>query len=265
MPAVKFLPQIAMIDLHSHILPELDDGARTLDESLELARALAVDGVHVVVAAPHVRDDYPTTADAMEEALEVVRGAVAAAGLSLRVLGGGEIALPRLGSLAARELERFALGGSRVLLLESPSLAWPVDLVRTCASLVRDGWLPMLAHPERNAEVQERPTLLADVVHAGALVQLTAASVDGRLGRRPAACARELLRLGLAHTLASDAHGPGVREAGLSGAVRSLGDPALGRWLVEDVPAAVLAGDELPPRPAGKGRRSWWRRRAARG
>lgn len=261
MPAVKICPQILMIDLHSHILPGLDDGARTIDESVALARALAADGVRVVVAAPHVRDDYPTSPDAMEAALALVREAVAADGLSLRVLGGGEIALPRLGALGAGELERFALGGSRVVLLEPPTLGWPVDLVRTCALLARDGWVPMLAHPERSAEVQERPALLEELVRAGALVQLTAASVDGRLGRRPAECARELLRLGLAHALASDAHGPGVREAGLSGAVAALGGGALGRWLVEDVPAALLAGEEVPARPVGGARRRWWWRR----
>jgi hypothetical protein len=80
-------------------------------------------------------------------------------------------------------------------------------------------------------------------------VQLTAASVDGRAGDRVAACARALLELGLVHAIASDAHGPGVRDAGLAAAARAVGDPGLGRWLVEDGPAALLSGNEPRDRP----------------
>lgn len=110
--------------------------------------------------------------------------------------------------------------------------------------------MPVIAHPERNPEVQEEPRRLRDLVNAGGVVQLTAASVDGRLGKRPAACSRALLAHGLAHLVASDAHAAVLREAGLAGAVRALGDDALGRWLTEDVPSALIAGAPLPDRPA---------------
>jgi tyrosine-protein phosphatase YwqE len=81
------------------------------------------------------------------------------------------------------------------------------------------------------------------------LVQLTAASVDGRLGRRPQAASRTLLGLGLAHLIASDAHAPSVRAVGLSAAAQEVGDPALARWLTEGVPGAIVDGSELPQRP----------------
>ena len=93
----------------------------------------------------------------------------------------------------------------------------------------------------------------------GGVVQLTAASVDGRLGRAPAVCARRLLELGLAHLIASDAHAPSVREAGMSAARSAVGDELLGRWLTEDVPAALLAGEALPVRPPARKPRPWWR------
>ena len=108
----------------------------------------------------------------------------------------------------------------------------------------------MLAHPERNPDVQEDPGRLERVVELGAVPQLTAAAVDGRMGKRQSRCAFELLERGLALLIASDAHAPGVREAGLSAARRAVGDEAFGRWLTEDVPAALLAGEELPERPA---------------
>lgn len=239
-----------MIDLHSHVLPGLDDGADDLDAAVEMARSMAADGVTMVCATPHLRDDYPTSAGAMEEALARVRAAVADAGIEIEVRGGGEIALDRLPLLDAGARARFGLGGNpKLLLLESPYLNWPLDLPRTCARLRLEGIVSVLAHPERNPYVQEEPAVLEDVVRAGAFVQLTAASVDGRLGRTAAACSRRLLELGLAHLIASDAHGPGVREAGMSSAANAVGGGELGEWLTQGVPAALLAGADLPSRP----------------
>jgi len=103
--------------------------------------------------------------------------------------------------------------------------------------------------------VQEDPARLERLVELGAVPQLTAAAVDGRMGKRQEKCAFALLELGLAFLVASDAHAPGVREAGLSAARRAVGDEALGRWLTEEVPAALLAGAELPERPAMPRRR----------
>ena len=107
----------------------------------------------------------------------------------------------------------------------------------------------MLAHPERNPEVQARPELLAPIVGRGTLVQLTAASLDGRIGRQPQKTGLRLLELGLAHLLASDAHAPTVRQIGMSAAARTVGDENLARWLTEDVPAALVGGSDIPPRP----------------
>src|SRR5213080_4939527 len=85
-----------VIDLHTHILPGLDDGARTLEESVAMARSAVADGIRVVAATPHVRDDYPTRAIEMEQGLAQVREALALEGIALEVLPGGEIALDRL-------------------------------------------------------------------------------------------------------------------------------------------------------------------------
>ena len=246
-----------MIDLHSHILPGLDDGAYDLDESLAIARSMADDGVRIVAATPHVRDDYPTTPEAMSEALAAVRAAVSLAGIEIDVRGGGEIALDRLERLDSEALARLGLGGNpQLVLLEYPYYGRPLALARDCARLRRDGIVPVVAHPERNETVQERPADLEGVVRAGAVIQLTAASVDGRLGRATAECARRLLEFELAHLIASDAHAPGVRRAGLSAAVEAVGGGELGHWLTSLVPAALLAGEELPPRPSGSRRGS---------
>jgi protein-tyrosine phosphatase len=245
-----------VIDLHSHVLPGLDDGAAGLDESVEMARAAAAAGVSTLAATPHVRDDYPTTADEMEAALLEVRGAVAAAGIELELLPGGELALEWVDRLANEELARFGLGGNpRCLLLEFPYRGWPLGVGDRVFRLRVDGFVPVLAHPERNDVVQGEPSRLAPLVRAGAVVQLTAASVDGRHGRRARATSRALLDSGCAHLLASDAHVASVRAIGFSGAAAALGSQSLARWLTEDVPAALIAGEPLPPRPVSKGRR----------
>ena len=244
-----------MIDLHSHVLPGLDDGADDLEEALAICRAAAADGIEAIAGTPHVRHDHGTTAGAMEAALAALREA---AGDLIRILPGGELDLAEL-DRPRDELARFGLGGNPdYLLVETPYVGWPLDLGERLFRLRASGIRPVLAHPERNAEVQARPELIEPLVHAGALVQLTAAAVDGREGRRSKQCALTLLERGLAHLIASDAHAPQIREVGMSAAVRELRDDALARWLTVEVPRAIVDGDAVPPRPdQARPRRRW--------
>ena len=245
-----------MIDLHSHILPGLDDGAETIDAALEMARSAVADGIGVIAATPHVRSDYPTDPARMEQLVEAVRAALSEQSIPLELLPGGEIALDMLAELPDPVLRRFGLGGNpRYLLVEPPYSGWPLGLEQTVFELRLRGFAVVLAHPERNDEVQESPERLERLVEMGTLVQLTAAAVDGRLGQRPQKTALRLLELGLAHLLASDAHAPTVRQVGMSAASREIGDDALGHWLTHGVPAAIVAGRELPARPERPGRK----------
>jgi protein-tyrosine phosphatase len=250
-----------MIDLHAHILPGLDDGVATMGEACELARRAAADGVTAIAATPHVRDDYPTTPAQMEAGVERLREEMRGAGIPVEILPGGEIALDRLAGLDREELLRFTLAQSRrYLLIEFPYVGWPLALETALWQVRAAGLVPVIAHPERNREVQERPDRLAPLVDAGALVQITAASLDGRLGRSSRKAAQALLNDGIAHLLASDAHGAAIREAGLADAVAAVGDAALARYLTEEVPAAIVAGDAVPTRPVQRSRRPWQRR-----
>ncbi|HMO00714.1 MAG TPA: hypothetical protein PKD59_14975 [Miltoncostaeaceae bacterium] len=245
-----------MIDLHCHILPGIDDGAASLAESVEIARGAVRDDIVAIVATPHVRDDYPTTASTMERLVDEVRDALAGERIPIEVLRGGEVALDALMALEEPELRRFALGGAgRYLLVEFPYMGWPLPLPDQIERLHALGLGCVIAHPERSPDVQERPERLAPLVEAGALVQLTASSLDGRLGRRSHRCAIRLLDAHLAHAVASDAHGPLTRAVGMSGAASAVGDDALARWLTVEVPTAIVAGDDVPPRP--RRRRRW--------
>lgn len=245
-----------MIDLHSHVLPGLDDGVRSIGESIELLRAAHDDGIERIAATPHVREDYPTTPHEMEVRLAEVCGAAREAAIPVDVLAGGELDLAYAARLDDGDLRRFGLGGNpSLLLLEFPYLGWPLQLHEVVFDLQLRGFRVVLAHPERNADVQLEPERLRPLVDGGVVVQLTAAALDGRLGGAPRSAARRLLDARLAHLVASDAHAPGVRSVGLRGAAAAAGDDALGRWLTEDVPAALLGGRPLPERPESQGRR----------
>jgi protein-tyrosine phosphatase len=242
-----------VIDLHSHVLPGVDDGAVSPADSLAIVRAAAADGVRVLAATPHVRDDYPTSADTIERLVGELRAAVAEEGIPVELVSGGELSLALAASLDTKELRRLSLGGSGTLLLEFPYYGWPLELDVQLFGLRTRGFRIVLAHPERNGEVQVQPKRLRPLVEAGALVQLTAASLVGSLGRTSQQAARRLIELGLAHLIGSDAHGASAVRSSMGSAAAAVGDEHLARWLTEDVPAAVLAGEPLPDRPRRRG------------
>lgn len=250
-----------MIDLHSHVLPGVDDGAQTLEDSRELARRAAAAGITAIAATPHVRADYPTTLEQMEAGVASLRADFAELGIPVDILHGGEIDLDAMARLTQEDLWGFTIAQTgRYLLVEFPYRGWPLGLEQQLFDLALAGITPILAHPERNASVQEEPARLATIVERGGLVQITAASLDGRIGRRSRKAAEELIASGNAHLLASDAHTPEVREVGLVGAVEALADDEMAEYLTEAAPAAVVAGENLPPLPPGKRRRGFFRR-----
>jgi protein-tyrosine phosphatase len=248
-----------VIDLHSHVLPGLDDGCVDISQTVELVRSLADAGVRTVAATPHVRSDYPTTVASMQQALAATRAAVSEAGIECEIVAGAEIALDWVDRLGNLELEAFSLGGKGgYVLVECPYDDFPASLGETVLKLGENGFTAILAHPERNAFVQGGPQRLAGLVDLGALIQVTAGSLSGAFGPAPAKAGRSLVDSGLAHVVASDAHRPGSRPA-MRDAVRELPD-ALATWLTQDVPRAILQHERPPPRPQGRRRRAFFSR-----
>jgi protein-tyrosine phosphatase len=225
-----------------------------MEDSLDIARAAVADGITAIAGTPHVRDDWPTDPGVMEYRVAELRAELERQGVPLDVRQGGEIAFDWIGKLPAETLRRFGLGGNpRYMLVETPYYGWPLGLADRLFSLRAEGITPVLAHPERNAEVQSHPERLGQLVDAGVLVQITAASVDGRVGKRAQETGMLLIRDGLAHIIASDAHHASVRAVGMSAAAKAVGGGALGQWLTWDVPAAILGDTPVPPRPEGRG------------
>lgn len=130
-----------LIDLHSHVLPGLDDGAPDVEASLEIARAAVADGVTAIAGTPHVRMDFPTRPEEMAARVEEVQARVDEEGLPIQILGGGEIASDMLEMLDDEALREFELGGNPGLpLLESPMMSFPINFAFTVSKLRSRGF-----------------------------------------------------------------------------------------------------------------------------
>jgi protein-tyrosine phosphatase len=244
-----------VIDLHCHLLPGVDDGPVTLDESLALATELAADGTRIVVATPHVRPDHPAVVPSeLASRASDVRQAIETAGIELEVRPGGELDLSRGLEADDEELQLVSLGqGGAWLLVETPYGPLTSFFERQLFELVLRGYHVLLAHPERNSSFHSNVERLEAIVARGVAVQLTATALLRPPRRsRTGALARTMLGRGLAHVLASDAHGGnigrGTLSAGLEVARELIGPGA--DSLVEDAPAAILAGEDPPAPPA---------------
>jgi protein-tyrosine phosphatase len=238
-----------MIDLHTHVLPGIDDGPETIEGSLALARAAASDGTRVMVATPHVNwhhhNDAATIARLTGELNERLRREE----IDLRILGGAEIAMTRAGDLDPAELERLRLGDGPWLLLEPPFTPVATGLDGVVAALQDAGHRILLAHPERCPALHREPRMLETLVRGGVLTSITAGSLVGRFGSQVRRFARQLVEQGLVHNVASDAHDALKRPPGMSGELRDAGLGGLADWLTGAVPSAILSGDEIPPSP----------------
>lgn len=244
-----------MIDLHSHLLPGIDDGPSTMAEALEMARVAVAAGITEMACTPHMSRHYPTPVQWMSEAVDELRTALATAGIPLRIHPGGEIRLDWFGELDDEALIAASLGGTgRWILLEMPFEGWPLELGSILDGLAVRGVGAVLAHPERCAAVQRGPDRLWDLVGRGALLQINAGSLTGEHGPGPQRTARTLIASGLCHLLASDGHSadwrPPVMRPGLDQAAMVLGrEPDEIHDLVQDTPAKILAGDKVSPSP----------------
>lgn len=253
----------AWTDLHSHVLPGVDDGPALLEDAVALVRALVAEGVTTVCATPHVQPyPYHTTVARRDAALQILRDAVA--GTEVLLVPGGEIDLEYAATWTDEELRPWVLG-RRTVLVEFPwAGVWPMALAPACIDLVRRGYLPVLAHPERIRVVQAAPEHLDELVEIGVLVQVTAGSLTGAFGRTARDTAIDLFRRDRAHLVASDAHDHTTRGAvhrQAHAALRAAAGPDLADAAFGAAPASVLDGRRplLPPAEAPR-RRSLFRR-----
>ena len=249
-----------VIDLHCHLLPGVDDGPATVDESASLAAALVREGVTTVAATPHLRSDHPrVVVGELAERTEALALELQARGLELEVVSGGELDLTWAHRASDHELRLASYGGAgSTLLLETPYGPLPDVFEHVVGRLRERGFRLLLAHPERSPTFQSEPERVERLVAAGVLVQVTAMSLLSGRSSGSRRLARRLLERGCAHVLASDAHS--ARDDGRESLADGFEEvarmsPALAAWLVETAPAAILAGEDVGEPPAIRARR----------
>ncbi len=240
-----------MIDTHLHILPGVDDGPRTLDESLILARVLVQEGIHTAIATPHFNDEFPQRSAAeIRERVNDLQQALDRHFIPLHLFAGHE-ALIKPGLVEDIQAGRLAtLNGSRYLLLELWNDSWLPETERVIFELRAFGIIPILAHPERYRAIQKDPARLATLMQRGVLAQLTASSLVGSQGNTARRTAETLLKKRLIHCVASDAHGMHLRPphvlSSLLRAEQLVGQTTVCR-MTEILPAVIINNEGYSP------------------
>ena len=242
-----------MIDTHLHILPDVDDGPKTMEEALTLARALVREGVHTAIATPHYNDEFvQLPIDEVKRRVDNLQQELVRHGIPLRLFPGHEALISPELVAALRSGKLATLNGSRYLLLELWNSAWIPETEQVIFELRTLGIVPIIAHPERYRSIQQNPERLLKLLEQGALAQLTAASLLGIQGRTARACAEMLLKKGYIHLIASDAHSDGRRLGAIKQALEivahTLGQ-AEAQQMSEARPRVIVQNEELRAAP----------------
>jgi len=241
-----------LIDIHCHILPEVDDGPKDWETAARMCRVAAEDGITHIVATPHANDRYAYDRSALRAKLTRLQSM------------SGEWPMLTLGcdfhfsyenvTAALRDPNSFTIGNTQYLLVEFSDFALSPAVGDALVRLGGMGLVPIITHPERNLLLQQDPKAILRLLEKGCLVQVTASALTGRWGESALKTAHWLLEHEAVHVLASDAHDaerrPPQLSAGRAAAARICG-PDVARALVDDNPRAIISGEMVPylPRP----------------
>ena len=243
-----------LVDIHAHLLPGIDDGPPTLEESLEMARVAVDSGISTIAATPHLRSDFPgVRIEEIGPRCQSLQEALNHAGIPLRVVPGGEVSLVWALEASDEEL-RLASYGQRGtdLLIETPNDVSMLD--QLLFPIRAKGFRITLGHPERSAAFQRDPSRVERLVEQGVLLQVNGRALMGRRSSS-AALAEHLCREGFAHLIASDGHRaaewrPITDLAAGFEVLTGLVGVERARWMAAEVPATIATGAALPPPPA---------------
>jgi protein-tyrosine phosphatase len=197
-----------MIDIHSHILPGIDDGANTIYDSIDMAKQAVSEGIHTIIATPHHRNGkFDNVKSDILPLVKEVNDRFKEEQINLEVLPGQEC------RIYGEILEDYQKGDilplnqvSQYLFIEFPSSSVPRYAEKLLYDIQVAGLTPVIVHPERNAELIERPEKLYKLVQGGAATQLTASSLTGYFGKNIQKFSQQMIQANLTHFIASDAH-----------------------------------------------------------
>ena len=235
-----------MIDIHSHLLPGLDDGAKSWDMTLKMCHLAIRDGITHIVATPHADDTYVYSRDRVQD-LVTELGNKMGDQLAFSVGCDFHFSFENIEDAIAHP-RRYTIATTQYLLVELSDYGIPPQVSDSLLRLQAAGMIPIITHPERNAILQRRPERVLEWVGAGCLTQVTASAVTGFWGDTARRVAMWLLENDAVHVLASDAHDDKHRRPILSearAAVSKLSGAGVARTLVQDNPQAIVNGRRL--------------------
>ena len=236
-----------MFDLHSHILPGLDDGAKTIEESMKMLRAAAGDGIDGMAATPHGKDVREAGAlGLVSEHVETLNRLSQEEPLDIKIYVGMEnhltLDLPELVASG----KGFPINGGPYILVELPFDSLPDYTDDVLTRLQEQGLTPLIAHPERQADIMRNPSIMGDLVGRGMLGQVTSTCILGRFGPESRETAELLLNNGWVHVISTDCHRPtGPRAPMMAESVVEAGKivgAEKARAMAVDVPRSILMG-----------------------
>lgn len=211
-----------MIDIHNHILPGLDDGAKTIEDALSLVQLAVEDSVTHLVCTPHIHPGrYNNTLSVISTAFNDFCRLPEVKSHPIKLAMAAEVRLSDDILLLHRQSQLPYIGewqGLKVLLLELPHDRLPVGLISLMNWMKQHDIAPLIAHPERNRELMRRPEMAVRLFEQGALFQLTAASITGQFGDKANTLSHWLLQRDLVGFVASDAHHPVNRPSFMTNA-----------------------------------------------
>lgn len=241
------MKNMQIIDLHSHILPGLDDGSQTFGESLAMARLAVESGVRAIVATPHCTDDRCSE---VWTAVKLLREILAEEQIPLRIYMGMEIFGTADTARLLQEQKLFTINNSRYPLIEFSFHTSGQEETRILRSVIRAGYRPLVAHPERYDYIRDDPDLANEWKRMGCLFQVNRGSLMGRFGEDVRQMGMELVERGFASVVASDTHSPNVRTPWMMDVLELLSrqiSPGAAEYLLLRNPRSILRNEQLPP------------------
>jgi protein-tyrosine phosphatase len=259
-----------MIDIHHHLLWDLDDGASSIETSLDMAKMAADDGITHIVCSPHANGQYDYPSDIVAAKIAELQALLNSQQIPLTLGRGCDFHLSYENIQAAQEdPARYSINSLGYLLVEIPDYGLPRGLAEVFYQMQIVGLTPILTHPERNKTLQNEQSLLMEWLRAGVLVQVTAGSVVGRMGKKAERMAHELLANRWVHFLATDAHNTTSRPPRMKEAFEVVAKkygPDYAHLLCNSNPLAAFMGKPMPPQLeplnlyAEFKDKSWWQR-----
>ncbi|MDA2918207.1 hypothetical protein MYX76_01710 [Desulfobacterota bacterium AH_259_B03_O07] len=219
-----------MIDIHCHLLPNIDDGPSSWEESIELAQMLSEEGVKIAITTPHwiKGSGWEPNSENVKDMVDELNLKIKEESISLTVLPGMEVGITENILELVNQGRILTLNGGSYLLLETPFISIPLGIEEVIFRLKESGIVPIFAHPERCREIQSNPKRLKDISENGALIQITTSSLLGYFGHEAMECANFLANENLVNIIASDAHSatnrPPIIKRGLTKLTEIVGE-----------------------------------------